>query len=221
LAGFWTNIDDFQASVISNISGSNVLRGYLANADRVRVRGIEAEFSIRPSDRFNGYLNGAFTDHEFVRFVDAPCPPELAGGGTGTPPGPPATPGANSPANCDVSGQWLPGISKWSFSWGGEYNVPARFLGREGQVYLGYDGNYRSKFSSNASRSIYTDIEGYSVHNVRLGFRTQGFDISAWVRNAFDQDYFESLAVTPGNTGLISAQLADPRTWGGTVRFSF
>lgn len=99
--------------------------------------------------------------------------------------------------------------------------VPANILGREGQVYLGYDGNYRSKFSSNASRSIYTDIEGYSVHNFRLGFRTGSFDISGWVRNAFDQDYFESLAVTPGNTGLISAQLADPRTFGGTVRFSF
>ena len=129
--------------------------------------------------------------------------------------------GANSPANCDVSGQWLPGISKWSISWGGEYNVPANILDREGQVYLGFDGNYRSEFSSNASRSIYTDIEGYSVHNVRVGFRTGSFDISAWVRNAFDQNYFESLAVTPGNTGLVSAQLADPRTFGGTVRFSF
>ncbi|MFZ3483172.1 TonB-dependent receptor [Sphingomonas sp. 3-13AW] len=221
VTGFWTQIKDFQASVISNISGSNVLRGYLANAGKVRVRGVEADFSVRPSERLSAYLNGAFTDHEFVKFVDAPCPPELAGGGTGTPIGAPATPGTNSPANCDVSGQWLPGISKWAFSWGAEYNLPANVLGREGQAYVGYDASYRSKFSSNASRSIYTDISGYSLHNFRAGFRTEGFDIFGWVRNAFDQDYFESLAVTPGNTGLISAQLADPRTWGGTVSFSF
>ena len=59
------------------------------------------------------------------------------------------------------------------------------------------------------------------MHNFRLGFRTQGFDIFGWVRNAFDQNYYESLAVTPGNTGLISAQLGDPRTWGGTIKLSF
>ncbi len=221
LAAFWTIIDDFQASVISNVSGSNVLRGYLANADRVRTRGIEADFSIRPSDRFSAYTSGAYTDATFRKFANAPCPPELAGGGTGTPAGPAATPGANSPANCDVSGSWLPGVSKWAASWGAEYNLPATVLGREGQTYFGYDANYRSKFSSNASRSIYTDVSGYSIHNFRLGFRTDTFDIFGWVRNAFDEKYFESLAVTPGNTGLISAQLPDPRTFGGTVKISF
>ncbi|MBC7507116.1 MAG: TonB-dependent receptor, partial [Sandarakinorhabdus sp.] len=176
VAGFWTEINDFQASVISNVSGSTVLRGYLANAGKVRVRGVEADFSVRPSDRLSAYLSGAFTDHEFVRFVDAPCPPELAGGGTGTPAGAPGVPGANSPANCDVSGQWLPGISKWAFSWGGEYSLPATILGHRGSVYAGYDGNYRSKFSSNASRSIYTDVDGYSIHNIRVGVRNDKVD---------------------------------------------
>ena len=221
LTGYWTEIHDFQASVISNVSGSNVLRGYLANAEKVRVRGFEADFSVRPSERLNLYTSGAFTDHRFVTFRDAPCPPELAGGPSGTPPGPPATPGANSPANCNISGQWMPGISKWAFSWGAEYNVPVALLGRQGEAYLGYDASYRSKFSSNASRSVYTDIAGYSLHNFRAGFRTDAFDIFGWVRNAFDHDYFESLAVTPGNTGLISAQLGDPRTFGGTIKFSF
>ena len=221
LAAYWTEIRDFQASVISNISGSSTLRGYLANADKVRVRGIEADFSVRPSDRLNAFLSGAFTDHEFVKFDDAPCPPELAGGGTGTPAGPPSTPGANSPANCDVSGQWLPGISRWSFSWGAEYNIPTHFLGQDGETYLGYEASYRSTFSSNASRSIYTGVKGYSLHNFRLGFRTEQLDIFGWVRNAFDQNYYESLAVTPGNTGLISAQLGDPRTFGGTISYRF
>jgi len=221
VTGFWTDIKDFQASVISNVSGSNVLRGYLANAGKARVRGVEAEVSVRPTDQWNAYLNGAFTDHEWVRFVDAPCPPELAGGGTGTPSGPAATPGANSPANCNVSGQWMPGISKWAFSWGTEYNVPTPFFGLDGAAYFGYDGNYRSRFSSNASRSIYTDVKEYVVHNLRVGYRTEQFDIFAWARNALNEDYFESLAVTPGNTGLITGQLGDPRTFGLTLRAKF
>jgi iron complex outermembrane receptor protein len=220
LTGFWTEIRDYQANV--NNSQLGLLRGYLANADKVRVRGIEADFSVRPSDRLNAYANGAYTDHEYVSFVDAPCPPELSGGGTGTPVSPPGTAGGNSPANCDISGQWLPGISKWAVSWGAEANTPASILGKDGEVYLGYDASYRSKFSSNASRSADLDVNGYSLHNFRLGFRAfDGFNIYAWVRNAFDQDYFEQLAVTPGSTGLVAGQPGDPRTWGGTVKFVF
>ncbi len=221
VTGFWTNIKDFQASVVSNVAGSTVLRGYLANAEKARVRGVEWDLSVRPVDQLTAYLSGAYTDHEWVKFANAPCPPEASGGGTGTPPGPAATPGANSPANCNVSGQGMPGISKYALSWGAEYNLPAKFLGLDGAVYGGYDASFRSGFSSNASRSIYTDIKGYALHNFRFGFRTDDFDLSAWARNAFGKDYFESLAVGSGSTGLISAQLGDPRTYGITLRANF
>ncbi len=221
VTAFWTNIKDFQASVVSTVSGSTLLRGYLANAEKARVRGVEWDLSVRPIDQLSAYLSGAYTDHEWVRFANAPCPPELSGGGTGTPVGPAATPGANSPANCNVSGQGMPGISKYALSWGAEYNVPAEFLKLDGAVYAGYDASFRSGFSSNASRSAYTNIQGYSLHNFRFGFRTEDFDLSAWVRNALDQDYFESLSVGSGSTGLISAQLGDPRTFGLTLRAKF
>jgi iron complex outermembrane receptor protein len=222
LAGFWTEISDYQATVTNGQLG--VLRGYLANADKVRVRGIEADFSARPSERFTLYASGAFTDHEYVKFVDAPCPPELSGGTTVTAGQTPAAAGVSgaSPANCDISGQWLPGISKWAFSYGAEYNIPARALGLDGQAYVAFDGSYRSKFSSNPSRSAYTDIAGYSVANVRAGFRTdQRWDVYGWVRNAFDAKYFELLATQSGSTGLVVGQLADPRTYGLTVKARF
>src|SRR3546814_6593223 len=95
-------------------------------------------------------------------------------------------------------------------------------FGQDGQVYLGYDGSYRSDWSSNPSPSAYTWIEGYSLSNFRAGFRTQnGLDIFGWVRNAFDRNYLEQLSVGPGNTGLITGLPGDPRTWGGTVKASF
>jgi iron complex outermembrane receptor protein len=223
LSGFWTDIRNFQANVTNGQLG--VLRGYLANAQKVRVRGVEADFSVRPSAHFSLYANAAYTDHEYVRFTDAPCPPELSGGTTvaaGQSPSAPGTAGGLSPANCDISGQWLPGISKWAFSYGAEYKLPAKLLGHEGEAYLGWDGNYRSRFSSNASRSAYTDIAGYSINNLRIGFRTEaGWEGFAWVRNAFDTKYFEQLAVVSGNTGLIVGQPGDPRTWGFTFKASF
>ncbi|SFF83761.1 iron complex outermembrane recepter protein [Novosphingobium sp. CF614] len=223
ISAFRTEIADYQALVTNGQLG--VLRGYLANADKVRTQGAEWDFSVRPSERFNAYVNGAYTDATYRKFVDAPCPPELSGGTTvtaGQTASAPGTPGGFSPESCDISGQRLPGVSKWSLSWGAEGNVPAALLGQDGQVYLGVDGNYRSRFSSNPSPSDYTWIRGYALTNVRLGFRTdKGFDVFGWVRNAFDMDYFEQLQVPSGNTGLIVGNPGDPRTWGFTIKAEF
>ncbi len=224
LSAFLTEIKDFQATVNGGQFGT--VRGYLANAEKVRSAGIEADFKIRTSDRFTAYANAAYTDAKYVKFTNAPCPPELSGG-TLQPAGQaadysrPGVPGALSPRQCDISGQALPGVSKYAFSYGAEYNVPAKLLGKEGQVYFGVDGNYRSDWNSNASPSIYTKVEGYALTNLRAGFRGDGFDIFGWVRNAFDTQYIELLQVAPGNVGLIAGTAGDQRTWGGTIKFSF
>ena len=222
LSAFRTDIRNFQATVNGGQFGT--VRGYLANAEKVRSQGIEADFKIRTSDRFTAYANGAYTDAKYVRFTSAPCPPELSGGtfvGVGGTPGPAGVPGALSPRQCDISGQVLPGVSKWAFSYGAEVNTPVTLLAKEGQIYLGADGNYRSHFQSNASPSIYTEVKGYALTNFRVGFRGEGFDVFAWLRNAFDVDYIETLQVAPGNVGLIAGQPGDPQTWGGTIKFTF
>ena len=222
IAGFWTEIEDYQATVTNGQLG--VLRGYLANAGKVRTRGIEVDSAFRPTSRLNVYANGAFTDARYVRFVDAPCPPELSGGTTVAAGQTPAAPGVSglSPASCNVSGQWLPGVSKWAFSYGAEYDVPVQIGRVAGQVYVGYDGSYRSKFSSNPSRSAYTDINGYALSNFRLGFKARDdFNLFGWVRNAFDQNYYEVLATQSGSTGLVVGQPGDARTYGVTLSKSF
>ena len=223
LAAFRTDISNYQAQVTNGALG--VLRGYLANAEKVRTQGLEADFAFRPSDRFSLYANGAYTDAKYRSFTTAPCPPELSGGTTVTGtqvPGAAGVAGALSPASCNISGQALPGVSKWSYSWGGEYNLPAKLLGTSGEVYFGYDGSYRSSFSSNPSPSAYTWINGYALHNFRAGYRVEnGIDVYGWVRNATGTNYVELLTVASGNTGLIAANLGDPRTYGATVKFQF
>jgi len=219
LAAFRTDIADYQALV--NAGQVSTTRGYLANAEKVRTQGLEADLNLRPSDRIRAYINAAYTDAKYVRFAGAPCPPELSGGGSGTPVAAPGTPG-NSPASCDISGQRIAGVSKWSLSYGAEVNQPASVLGQPGEVYLGFDGNSRSNFSSNPSPSAYTWIDGYSLANFRLGFRTDdGINLFAWVRNAFAEEYLELLSVAPGSTGLIAGQPGDPRTYGLTLAYNF
>ena len=223
LSAFHTTISDFQALV--NSGAVSTTRGYLANAEKVRTQGLEAEFSVRPSERFNLYFNGSYTDAKYVKFAGAPCPPELSGGTAAAGnqvPGAAGVPGALSPVSCDISGQTLPGVSKWALSYGAEYNIPSRLFGKEGQFYLGVDGSYRSRFSSNPSPSDYTWIDGYSLTNLRAGFRTAGgFDVYSWVRNAVDTQYLELLQVAPGSTGLIVGTPGDPRTYGLTIKAQF
>ncbi len=224
LAAFLTEINDFQATVNGGQFGT--VRGYLANAEKVRSQGIEADFKIRTSDRFTAYANLAYTDAKYVKFTNAPCPPELSGGTFVAADGSQAAglagvPGSLSPRACDISGRQLPGISKWAFSYGAEVNQPLTVLGKEGQVYLGVDGSYRSAWQSNASPSVYTEVKGYALTNFRLGFRGEGFDVFGWVRNAFDVNYIDLLQVAPGNVGLIAGTPGDERTFGGTLKLSF
>ncbi|ABQ70431.1 TonB-dependent receptor [Rhizorhabdus wittichii RW1] len=224
ISAFRTDIKNFQATVNGGQFGT--VRGYLANAGKVRSQGVETDFRINPSERFLAYVSGAYTDAKYKKFDNAPCPPELSGG-TLQPAGAtpdysqPGVPGALSPRQCDISGQRLPGVSRWSASFGAEANIPVALLANEGQAYIGTDGNYRSHWNSNASPSVYTEVKGYIVTNFRAGFRTERFDVFGWVRNAFDKKYIDLLQVAPGNVGLIAGTLGDQRTWGATVKAKF
>jgi iron complex outermembrane receptor protein len=196
-----TEIRDFQAQVVN--AGVGVLRGYLANAEKARVRGAEFDGNARIKRNLYVYLSTAYTDGVYVSFPDAPPPLEDTGG----------------PQVKDISGSALPGISKWAVSYGTEYSHSAALLSRSGEIFAGFDASYRSSFSSSASASRYLVVDGYSLVNARLGVRwTDGWTVSFWARNLLDKNYFELLSAAPGNTGLYVGQPGDQRTFGVTLR---
>ena len=199
-----TEITDFQAQVVN--AGVGVLRGYLANAEKVRVRGVEFDGSARVSRNLSFYGATAYTDGEYVSFPDAPPPLEDTGG----------------PQVKDISGSVLPGISRWALSLGGQYGRPATVLGRAGEFFGALDASYRSSFSSSASASKYLVVEGYSLLNARVGFRwADAWTLTLWSRNLLDKNYYELLTAAPGNTGLYVGQPGDARTVGLTMRIAF
>src|SRR5262245_17360652 len=198
-----TDIKDFQAQVVN--AGVGVLRGYLANAEKVRVRGVEFDSTARATRHLSFYGAAAYTDGRYISFPDAPPPLEDTGG----------------PQVKDISGSVLPGISKWAGSFGLEYSNPSRLAGRSGDFFAALDTSYRSSFSSSASASRYLVVDGYSLVNARIGFRwTDGWTVSLWSRNLLDKDYFELLTAAPGNTGLYVGQPGDGRTVGVTLRMA-
>jgi len=204
LTFFQTEIKDFQTNVQAAELGVN--RGYLANADKVEVKGVELDASFVVSEHLT--INGAatYTDAKYVKFTNAPLPLEETG----------------APVSFkDVSGSALPGASKWAGSLGGELSDQARFFGNAGKVFLAIDSYARSEFSSSPSASKYLVVQGYAIFNARVGFRaTQGLSVQFWGRNLLNKDYYEQLLPAGGNTGQYAGVLGDQRTYGVTLKYS-
>lgn len=204
LAVFKTDIKDFQTNVQAAELGVN--RGYLANADKVRVQGVELDASFVISSHLT--INGAatYTDGTYVKFTNAPLPLEETG----------------APVSFkDVSGTNLPGASRWAGSLGGELSDNARFFGNAGKVFLAIDSYARSEFSSSPSASKYLVVPGYAIFNARLGFRaSQGLSVHFWGRNLLNKDYYEQLLPAGGNAGQYAGVLGDQRTYGVTLKYN-
>jgi iron complex outermembrane recepter protein len=198
-----TEIKDFQTLVQTPDLAVN--RGYLANAEKVRVFGVEVDASYRFKRVFS--LNGAFsyTNGKYVTFENAPVPLEETGGATFK----------------DISGGLLPGVSKYSATIGAETAVKGNLFGQKGEFFLAFDTYYRSSFSSSPSPSAFLNIDGYALLNARLGFRaTEGISFFVWSRNLADKNYFEQLLPGAGNNGHYAGVLGDQRTFGATVRYA-
>ncbi|GAA4434721.1 TonB-dependent receptor [Ravibacter arvi] len=205
LTFYQTDIDDYQTQVQTPDPGVN--RGYLANADKVRVLGAELDGNIRFGNHFSFNAAAAYTNGKYIRFENAPVPLEEVGGAS---------------AFKDISGGVLPGISKWAGSVGGEATTRGNFLGLAGNYFGAIDVFFRSKFSSSPSPSQYLNIEGYSLTNARAGFRaSNGITVFVWARNVFNKDYYEQLLAAPGSYGQYAGVVGDPRTYGVTLRYVY
>ncbi|KFF18822.1 TonB-dependent receptor [Flavobacterium hydatis] len=204
LAFFNTDIKDFQTNVQAAELGVN--RGYLANADKVRVRGVELDASFVFSQHLTVNAAATYTDGKYVKFTNAPLPLEETGAPI---------------AFKDVSGTDLPGASKWAGSLGGELSDKAKFFGNAGKIFLAIDSYARSEFSSSPSASKYLVVPGYAIFNARFGFRaSDGLSVHFWGRNILNKDYYEQLLPAGGNTGQYAGVLGDQRTYGVTLKYS-
>jgi len=201
-----SDIKNYQTNVQS--PDLSVNRGYIANAEKVNVKGVELDANIKVDQNFSFYGAAAYTDAKYVRFTNAPLPLEETG---------------SAVSFKDISGGALPGVSKWAGTLGGEFTTPVKsILGKDTKFFTALDGAFRSSFSSSPSPSKYLNIDSYTIVNARAGFRaTQGVSAFLWVRNLLDKDYFEQLLPAGGNAGHYAGVLGDQRTFGVTLRYAF
>ena len=183
-----------------------MLRGYLANAERVRVRGAEFDGSARITAA-SVVLRGdsRTSDGTYVSFPDAPPPLEDTGG----------------PQVKDISGSVLPGISA-----GRVARRRVRAPGRACSVApasssAAVDASYRSSFSSSATASRYLIVDGYGLLNPRVGFRwADGWSVSRVVAQPAGRELLRAALGGARRLGLYVGLPGDPRTVGVTLRMA-
>ena len=224
LAAFLTDIKNFQATVNGGQFGT--VRGYLANAERVRSQGVEADFKVRPSDRFSAYTNAAYTDAKYRKFTNAPCPPELSGGtfyAVGVTPDltQAGVPGALSPRACDISGQGLPGVSKWALSYGAEANTPTTLFALDGQLYLRDRRQLPLALEFERVAVGLHRCEGLCADQLPRRFPRRRVRCVRLGPQRVRRELYRTAAVAPGNVGLIAGTPGDPRTYGLTLSKRF
>jgi len=200
---FWTQVNAYQTNAYDDVNRVQ----YLTNAGSVRSRGVEFESTVIPLRGLTLNFNGSFNDVSYLSYKDAPCPPEVS-----------QAPGA--PASCDLSGHQVVGASKWIGNANGKYEWN---LANGLQPYVTGSYAFRSKAVGTVEDSDYGQIPSYAVVNLSTGLRgdfNQGqWDVSLWLKNAFDKIYYTTLWT--GGNGGYEGLLGTPRTLGVTGRYDF
>lgn len=207
----------------SNFNAAAATTGACAPSDvgyGVRAEGVELEASLVPARNFRvaaglTYANTSYRDNLVGSKTGAPLDPALR-----------KLPGdnlSNAPELVATSSvTWTPDIGS---------------NGMSGLVYI--DGRMTSDYNTGSDLFPQKEQDGFAVFNARVGLRgpDEAWSFELWGQNIFNKDYaqvafnspFQAGATSapfvdgqyPGGRQLMSHFLAEPRTYGITVRGKF
>lgn len=201
LTGFYANYDDIQLTVLSCADISPAFPRpcpITRNVGDAIIKGFEVETQIRPVDGLQ--IDGALS------FVDF----KYRGGSAGR----------LAAVGIPQSGT-TPYNPKWKWSAGLQYEIP---VGGGATLTPRFDAAYQSGIFTNATNGPLSRIQGYTVANGRITFRSasENWEVSGEVTNLFDKYYLlTSFDLTGAGAGISSAQPGHPREWALTVKRKF
>lgn len=205
LALFLQNLQNYQVNTFDGEIGQFTLR----NAAEVRSRGVELEYTYRPTERFT--LSGAliFLDAEYLSFPDGP---QVA-----VPSGLP--PGTASPVQ-NLTGQPPIFSPDWTASGSATYALP---LAAKTQLLFNANYRYRSGYFTALDNDpiSFQDSNVFVDANVTLEIDGGRYALQMWVKNIGDVGVTNIVFDTPFQNGSYNAFLEPPRTFGGTLRWRY
>ncbi|WP_347304228.1 TonB-dependent receptor [Croceibacterium sp. TMG7-5b_MA50] len=197
LAGFWTDYDNFQTQVANFVGGVPTFN--LANAPRLRSRGIEGDISVRPFRPLRIDASASYVDAKIREFGNAGCYPgqPFVVGSTPTEPGVcvGATPATGTQ---DLAGARLANSPKFKYTIAGTYTVELPALPFDG--FLQADWTHQSSVNFDIGGNPRALQEGYGVLNGSVGIESDQFRLSFFVNNLLDKAYVTSIGAAAGST---------------------
>jgi iron complex outermembrane receptor protein len=197
---FYAIDHDYQANYLNN--AVTPLAQYIANVGTLVSKGFEVDARLFPVRGLTSSLSLTYDDARYKDYKNALAWFQQS-----------------YLVTQDLSGRRASGAPLWSAAAALEYFAP---VSGSAEAYIGADWNLRSKFYAAVNDDPLTLIRGYQVLNAHIGTRDDRarWDLSLWVRNLLDKNYFNTLSVNAAN-GVLQGALGDPRTVGGTLRLKF
>ncbi len=216
LNGFYYNLNNAQLTAV----GGGVNANRLINAKRVRGYGLEADLELKPTD---GLLLTAGLSYNNTKIQDPGLTTAACGAvRVDTFPNvsictlldPIVTPAAPfSAAIVNINGNSLPQSPRWIANWTARYGIPAG----NGEVYAYTDWAYRSKINFFLYESVEFQDKSLLEGGLRVGYKTDRFDIAAFVRNITK----DTSAVGGIDFNNLTGFVNEPRVWGLEIGTKF
>jgi iron complex outermembrane receptor protein len=195
ITGFTTDYDNFQAQSAIIIAGA--LQNVLNNVGKLKTKGVEVEFSAKPSDWLRIDASAAYTDATMTSFPGAQGyagQPATAANCTtvGT--------GANTGlcAFQNRSGASLPNSPKFKFNIGATGEIP---FGDDNRAIITLSYQHQSDVNFDLLGNPLLTQKAYGIFNAGIGAEFGPFRATVFVNNLFDTHYAGGLADGFGGLG--------------------
>jgi outer membrane receptor protein involved in Fe transport len=199
VTGFFEDFNNFQLNTFNGISF------VVTNLEKATSKGVEAELTALVTSGFVVQGGVAYADTTYGKNI----------------------------SNAKLAGQQLTNAPKWSVTGSATYEHLIGNSEMTGFIHL--DFRYTSAINTGSDLDIEKRQSGVFVANGRVGLGALSglWRLELWGRNLFDKNYIQvafdaplqSIPGTPntgpGSTQSFNAFLAEPRTWGVTLRSEF
>ena len=226
---FHTEIENLQDR---QFDGLNLI---VQNVEQLTQQGVELDIQARPLERLHAVLGVSYLDSSFDYYPGATSLPAViaqyrdanqARRAMGLPP--------TAAPTRDLTGQRNHFSPKWQLSLAAEWSdrLPASGLGWF--VRGEYQYVAQQNVGADTNQAPQSLQPGYDIVNARLGLRglNSGWEISTFVRNAFDENYCQVIFIQPlaalmglvdpaTGGGMQRCALGAPRTWGVEAAYRF
>lgn len=191
---FLTRIADYQATY------NRIFGTILSNVGDVSTRGVEVEAHWSVSRALGLAVNGSYNDAHYIRYRNAPCPPEAAAG-----------------TGCDLSGRPLSDAPRWILNLSADYR---HAITRDITLRTGADYSYRSHYYGNIDDGVSSVLGNVGILSMRveLAFARYGVRAQLWVKNVADTHFLESYPLGGATVyGAYLGTVGAPRAFGVTI----